>query len=1128
MLSVLLALLQTMCVKNHWDQPADHTREIAICEMAMDLLTEACRDNPGNGCALSDSLAQLLKHEIETELPTAKTLTQVFSNNKELLGGIHQRIIDEQFMKLLKQEGTKGRKGRYLDFLASLCIIRHSNLRRSPCLHNQFIIANCLLVVNKGKTMLQLSHSENSTGGKNSITGMDENIADMQVELIGHDGHKAGIGVVFDPDTHALANTQDYYVAQINLFAELCRGRNEGCAGLLVKTQPIYTFDVVLKVMSKDMFPSNLRAAFCRLMLTLFLDAFDYIEEKKVPMLVRPDMVCNYFQRGDEQFSGETLLKAFVLDFLTYSRVISNADRVGNFDEEDCKLLLAVIEILTKMIRLGLLVKKDIGPVARALTCLLDARNRDETMNAPRDDVYLPNPAKQVADHYKEYVDQMEILNRANVYGGPRYANTKRNLIMFEVKSAVCDAISLLFDIRLDEHIDLYLSHDRRKQRKTELSEQGVFGSNLEPTAQEGLTEFVDKIDEDASIYAGIASYEFVDVMFDLAMHDNERLSTLAIGLAARQCGQHDELLAALSELTLLPADSNPRQQEFFECLAKMKRTMRLLQVEKGNRHYQQEMNTRLKEMERMLSEVTNPGQPSYQVQCFFRAMNVEEFILEIIGLYSNKIFHEQGWLDQTINWDVRDIYRSALALLGNACYRSPTTQNALFQHIWTFLALLGHSLGCTTLIMAMFYENTPLRMKLKEEHIAAIIKVMITSTTPGGSEWKIKYITALRHLVKSQQTSVAPQVKLRKMQVAVMNQLMLPDIFNCTLKLVFDKQMRTDMLQSREFDSFYEFSLRIIKLLVVCCEDNGAARTQCRSLIRCTDICELLLTEEEEFPEYVPAKMQRMYINLLRTAYVENEDFHVDRGVQLKVWEVIQERTLWALKERVLTTQPSKSVLIASILPLMDSMVKATQGRPGHGWVFDDQEKMKTMKTRLDDIWEVVAKGPFKDFAAGVLIGMDDMWEHSAFHQVKRSTIEASAMQVDTSFLDRSESGPSEYEKNRNTMKEKRHNLELNPDFGQHARFFNLMLVEKLTSNLLKAPHWCVVGETLRHLANMEPDNILGSQRMLLMLRAFKNILKLGPSDDDNNDNQTAKSKSRRETKRFNFLHPNPNPDSM
>jgi len=229
-------------------------------------------------------------------------------------------------------------------------------------------------------------------------SGEEENVAEMQVELIGHEGHKAGIGVVFDPDTHALASTQAYFVAQVNLFAEMCRGRNQGSAGLLMKHEPIYNFDVVLKMMSKDMFPSNLRAAFCRLMLNLYLDSFDFVEAKKIPMLVRPDVSkWNCFERSSSQipFLGEAALKAFIVDYLSYCRVISNADVQGNFNEDDCRLLLVVIELLMKMIKLGFLTKQDVQPIARALTRLLDSREREESMSSTADqDGYIPKPSK--------------------------------------------------------------------------------------------------------------------------------------------------------------------------------------------------------------------------------------------------------------------------------------------------------------------------------------------------------------------------------------------------------------------------------------------------------------------------------------------------------------------------------------------------------------------------------------------------------------------------------------------------------------------------------------------------------------------------------------------------------------
>jgi hypothetical protein len=164
--------------------------------------------------------------------------------------------------------------------------------------------------------------------------------------------------------------------------------------------------------------------------------------------------------------------------------------------------------------------------------------------------------------------------------------------------------------------------------------------------------------------------------------------------------------------------------------------------------------------------------------------------------------------------------------------------------------------------LVAMFTDNTPLRHQLDESHISAIVKIMVARI---GGEKMSQYVTFLRHLTKYH------GVTIRHLQVAIMNQLMLPDHYDVLVKPVFDAEIRNNMLEERSWDEKYHFSVRLIKLLVVCCENNEAARTQCRSIIRCRDICTFLKTDPYPAKDFVPNRMQRMYTNFLRAAYVED-----------------------------------------------------------------------------------------------------------------------------------------------------------------------------------------------------------------------------------------------------------------
>lgn len=60
----LLQLLQRICIKSHFDDPVTYGREIAICKKTVHLLTEACRDNAGNGTMMYWASNQLVQYEV--------------------------------------------------------------------------------------------------------------------------------------------------------------------------------------------------------------------------------------------------------------------------------------------------------------------------------------------------------------------------------------------------------------------------------------------------------------------------------------------------------------------------------------------------------------------------------------------------------------------------------------------------------------------------------------------------------------------------------------------------------------------------------------------------------------------------------------------------------------------------------------------------------------------------------------------------------------------------------------------------------------------------------------------------------------------------------------------------------
>jgi len=355
-----------------------------------------------------------------------------------------------------------------------------------------------------------------------------------------------------------------------------------------------------------------------------------------------------------------------------------------------------------------------------------------------------------------------------------------------------------------------------------------------------------------------------------------------------------------------------------------------------------------------------------------------------------------------------------------------------------------------------------------------------------------------------------------------MMNQLMIPENYANSIDVVFDEDKRMAMLQKGDQENgFYLFSIDLLKLLVACMDGNSAGKTQCQAMVQCSELCKLLVFQMETRPLFVPAKMQRVLLEFLKDAFVETPDFHTNKAQQLDVWNMIEQRLKWALTEPELASKPSKSVLIAGLLPLMISIVNSTEDKQEHlGWIFEDQERLKQMKNLLTETWTKVSeRAPsFQPIAAEAIMNMETLWDISAFDMTTLNHINVSLnheAKEDTSVK------KTLLEDGLEDMTRLRRDLSNNCDFHDHKNFFNLILVEKLTINLLRAPHWSVVGETLRHMACLDDNDQKQAARMVLMLKAIRQILHKGQKvdDDDFSSQLSMMQKEKLERQRLKYL---------
>eukprot|EP00658_Telonema_sp_P-2_P015843 TRINITY_DN1611_c0_g1_i7.p1 TRINITY_DN1611_c0_g1~~TRINITY_DN1611_c0_g1_i7.p1 ORF type:complete len:2287 (+),score=713.24 TRINITY_DN1611_c0_g1_i7:154-6861(+) len=885
-IGLLLQLLQKLAIKTHFDDPVQFAREIAVCHNTTRLLTEASRDNAGNGSLLYWASQQLVQYELETSLDTADTLAQIYSNNERVIQKVTPQFLEQNLLGLFSQPGKAGRQPRYLKMLSSLCICNDQAV-----LKNQCMIANMILVKYPNVLLQLVQEGEPSIKETSAAKIRGILLEGLRLQIIDSE-LSGGVDVVFEHSTGPMALTRMYFWAQVEFLASLCQGRNEQAAMLVFRHQPIYSFDHVLLLMTHKLFPADVRTQFARLMLVLHLDSFKLPEEWKFPLLMRSQtgQASDYYSRQElieVDFPGKQQLSQAVMEFF------SDPD-LGTLVQTDTHMMdLAkyFAKIAFKLLKFGFMDEPAINVLAAGVLSLLHdcggLAGRKKTVKPKK-----AKPCKRLAKLYERLyevsVDPVKLLHTANEQIQDHHRSSgDLNQKLFQFKASLCRLLDVMFDIRLDQHLAIVI--DKRQDLSVLRDSMDTYNRRLSSTKS----------------YRDDTRVDFLTVMFDLVLHQHAELSQLAMCLAARYCLHLDEIEKSLTKMKLVQSDASSE----------------------------------------ILQEVTQ-NQEAALYRMAFEELQGLDMAFELLDLYAVKIM-DIAWMQHAGSKKVKRMVQCWLKVVALACIEMPNTQLKCMKRLDKMLELMGFNMGVIDVIEAML-DHRQLREDLTEAHIGAVCSSIVKAFKADGRMDR-KYVNLLKQMLGKQDPATGRFVSLNHvLQVAVMNQLMQPEVFEIALKPVFDRAKVDEMIEVRDFtgDKF-TFCIDMMELLSVASQGNEAVRAQCRGLIRGDRICDLL-EDTTVYQNKLPATLQRVLLRYLMSAYVQAADF--SEQLELQTWSMVLNRLSWALEERVINEDPAKSLLVTALVPLLNALYLATKKKPNFGFVFQDHSRL-TELTRLIDM---------------------------------------------------------------------------------------------------------------------------------------------------------------------------------
>ncbi|XP_070559179.1 inositol 1,4,5-trisphosphate receptor-like isoform X4 [Ptychodera flava] len=571
-----------------------------------------------------------MQKQIGYDVLAEDTITALLHNNRKLLEKHITSAEIETFVSLVRKSkecrirpsfsGVRSGDFRFLDYLSDLCV---SNNQAIPVTQelickavlsskNQDILIETRLV----RTQVEVEVEMEVEGDSDEMEPMVTIEEEEDVVLFWDNGYKSkGIRELAIGATETVKEDSDiimYYRYQLDLFSRMCLDRQYLAINSI---SPQLDIDLILRCMSDELLPYDLRASFTRLMLHMHVDR-DPQEQvtpvkyarlwSEIPTKITIEEYSKYQRKifaenyDSNTQTGPNLAKEEVKPRF-HQTILMVEDYLCNVvgsswsfaDKEQNKLTFEVVNLAKHLIYFGFYSFCDLLRLTKTLLSILDC-----TQTTPAGIPLSKLDQKAIAEaaskggvlkaiHGAGAVMTNMVLGSGGVIpngptsgtlgGGhsgsagkassPLQAQKEDELVM-ETKLKIIQILQFILNVRLDYRISCLLSIFKREFDENKESQQGEGGlPNLGTADGNGIN--LEKIgDEAEDIFGGCSDHAdldldgqggrtFLRVLLHLTMHDYPPLVSGALQLLFRHFSQRQEVLNAFKQVQLLISASD-------------------------------------------------------------------------------------------------------------------------------------------------------------------------------------------------------------------------------------------------------------------------------------------------------------------------------------------------------------------------------------------------------------------------------------------------------------------------------------------------------------------------------------------------------------------------------------------
>uniref|UniRef100_A0A8C9VDW5 Inositol 1,4,5-trisphosphate receptor n=1 Tax=Scleropages formosus TaxID=113540 RepID=A0A8C9VDW5_SCLFO len=873
-----------------------------ICRLCYRVLRHSQQDYRKNQEYIAKQF-RFMQKQIGYDVLAEDTITALLHNNRKLLEKHITAAEIDTFVSLVR----KNREPRFLDYLSDLCVSMNKSIPVT-----QELICNAVLdptnadILIETKLVLSRFEIEGASIGEAPVESEED---EEEVWLFWKDSNKEirskSIRELAQDAKEGQKEDQEvisYYRYQLNLFARMCLDRQYLAIN---KISGQLDVDLILRCMSDEDLPYDLRASFCRLMLHMHVDR-DPQEPvtpvkyarlwSEIPSKIAIDDYDNNGTTKDEIKERFALTMEFVENYLR-DVVCQN---VPFSDKEKNKLTFEVVNLARNLIYFGFYNFSDLLRLTKILLAILDCVHCSVTESLP---LYTGSNVMRSIHGVGELMTQVVLrgggflpTTPANPPDGDvvktQTEPEKEDILVMDTKLKIIEILQFILNVRLDYRISCLLCIFKREFDESNSQSDAGSGrslnfENIEERAERIFGGSEENTPLDLDDHGGRT---FLRVLLHLTMHDYPPLVSGALHLLFRHFSQRQEVLLAFKQVQLLVTNQDVENYKQIKSDLDLLRSI----VEKSelwvykrqgpdegdsntsgsdkkktestssyNYRVVKEILLRLSKL--CVQEASSGKKSKKQQQRLLRNMGAHTVVLELLQIPYEK--------------DVRmqEIMKLAHEFLQNFCAGNQQNQALLHKHINLFL---NPGILEAVTMQHIFMNNFQLCSEINERVVQHFVHCIETHGR------HVQYLKFLQTIVKAENKFI------KKCQDIVMAELVNSGedvlvFYNDRASFQTLVQMMRSERDRMDENSPLMYHIHLVELLAICTEGkNVYTEIKCNSLLPLDDIVRVV-THEDCIPEVKIA-----YINFLNHCYVDTE-------VEMK--EIYTSNHMWKLFENFL-----------------------------------------------------------------------------------------------------------------------------------------------------------------------------------------------------------------------------------